>query len=106
MCSVCGHREHRNESLRPLRRRRLVVRPQQGKALVHAWGINHTGQVPSQYLKFPISALIVQVKAIKMSEAKDTLKKRRHHEMFSGLCSYLNERGQLAAGNPLEYYQG
>src|SRR6266851_7209151 len=56
MCSVCGHREHRNESLRPLRRRRLVVRPQQGKALVHFWGINNTEQVPSQYLKFPISA--------------------------------------------------
>src|SRR5260221_5141924 len=35
MCSVCGHREHRNNSLRPLRRGRLVVRPQQGKALVH-----------------------------------------------------------------------
>src|SRR5260370_1301855 len=33
MCCVCGRGEHRNGSLRPLRRRRLVVRPQQGKAL-------------------------------------------------------------------------
>src|ERR1700674_3857853 len=55
MCSVCGHREHRNDSLRPLRRRRLVVRPQQGKALVHVWGINHARQVPSQYFTFPIT---------------------------------------------------
>lgn len=46
--------------LRPLRRRRLV-RPQQGKALVHVWGISHTRRVPPQYLKFPITALIVQV---------------------------------------------
>jgi len=59
MCSVCGHREHRNDSLRPLRRGRLVVRPQQGKALVHVWGINPTGRVPSQYLKFPMTALPV-----------------------------------------------
>jgi len=48
MCSVCRHREHRNNSLRPMRRRRLVVRPQQGKALVQVWGINHARQVPSQ----------------------------------------------------------
>src|SRR5712691_6228761 len=33
MCCVCGRGEHRNGSLRPLRRRRLGVRPQQGKAL-------------------------------------------------------------------------
>src|SRR6266853_4607210 len=61
MCSACGHREHRNNSLRPLRRGRLVVRPQQGKALVHVWGINHTGRVLTRYLKFPITGVYLEL---------------------------------------------
>jgi hypothetical protein len=40
-----------------------------------------------------------------IEEAKNTLKKRRHLEMFSGLVLVLNESCQLAAANPLEYYQ-
>src|SRR2546430_12276842 len=51
MCRVCGHREHGNDSLRPLRRRRLVVRSQQENALSPCLGIDHNGQVPPQYAR-------------------------------------------------------
>src|SRR5438309_11813944 len=43
MFCVRGHRDHRSDSLRPLRRHLLVVRPQQGKALGLPWGEAETG---------------------------------------------------------------
>src|SRR5438445_6926812 len=45
MFCVRGHRDPLSDSLRPLRRHRLVVRTQQGKTLGLPWGEAETGVV-------------------------------------------------------------